>query len=322
MNTLVLRQTVDPEQSFRKLVSETRATCLDAIAGQDCPFDELVAAAGAPRDLSRNPLFDVLVVWQTDEPGAPNLPGLVTTAAPFDFPYSKFDLSFHFRRRAGQIVCQIEYATDLFDRESIDALFARLDALAATALAHPDRLVGTLPAMPSEERALVVEQFNATATPLHTRRTIVRPLLDSLAAAPAASAVLWDGAPLDYRAFTARAGAVARRLVAAGVQPGQVVGICARRSPEMLAAIHGILMAGAAYAPLGAGDPPARLAGMLEDLGRPVVLASAECRAQVESAAARVLDFNQAEEAAPLDLGSPDGLAYVLFTSGSTMRVR
>ena len=320
MNTLVLRQKVDPERSFRSLVAETRSTCLDAIASQDCPFDELVAAAGAPRDLSRNPLFDVLVVWQTDEPGAPSLPGLVTTPPRFDFPYSKFDASFHFRRRDGRIVCQIEYSTDLFDRESIDALFARLDALAAAALAYPDQPVGSLPAMSAGERALVVETFNATATPLETRRTIIRPLLDTLASTPAAPAVLWDGAPLDYRAFAARAGAVARRLVAAGVQPGQVVGVCARRAPEMLAAIHGILMAGAAYAPLGAVDPPARIAGMLEDLGRSVVVASPECRAQVEAAAARVIELNQTDEAAPLDLGSPEGLAYVLFTSGSTGR--
>ena len=320
VNTLVLRQKVDPARSFRKLVSEARSTCLDAIVGQDCPFDEVVTAAGAPRDLSRNPLFDVLVVWQTEEPGAPTFPGLVTKTARYEFPYSKFDVGFHFRRRAGRVVCLVEYSTDLFDRESIDAIFARLDALAAVALANPDGPVGDLPAMPSHERELVVERFNATAVPLDTRRTIVRPLLDTLRSAPSATAVLSDGEPLDYRAFTARAGAVARRLVAAGVQPGQIVAICAPRSPAMLAAIHGILMAGAAYAPLGAGDPPARLAGMLEDLGRPVILAAPECRAQVESAAARVLDLEQAGEGAPLDLGSPDGLAYVLFTSGSTGR--
>jgi len=97
-------------------------------------------------------------------------------------------------------------------------------------------------------------------------------------------------------------------------------GMRAANRPICSSPIHGILMAGAAYAPLGADDPPARLAGMLEDLGRPIVLAAAEYRAKVESGAARVLDLHDAGEAEPLDLGAPDGLAYVLFTSGSTGR--
>lgn len=168
---------------------------------------------------------------------------------------------------------------------------------------------------------LVVERFNTTATPLDTDRTITRLFLEKVAANPSAPAVLWGGEPpLDYRRFAARAGAVACRLIAAGVRPGQTVAVCARRSPDLLAAIHGILMAGAAYAPLGVDDPGTRLAGMLEDLGGPLVLATADCRAKLEGGGARVLDLEHAGEAEPLDLGSPKDLAYVLFTSGSTGR--
>ena len=254
---------------------------------------------GAPRDLGRNPLFDVLVVWQSGDMPLPDLPGLATRRVPFSFPFAKFDLGFYFQRRGDGIVCQIEYSTDLFETETIADLFARLDTLAAAVLDDPDRPVGELPVMPEAERALVVKRFNATATPLDTRRTIVRPFLDRVAAAPAAPAVLWDGGELlDYRRFAANAGAVARRLVAAGIRPGQTVAVCAPRSPELLAAIYGILMAGAAYAPLGADEPAARLSGILEDLGRPLVLASAECRSKVESGAARVLDL--------IDAGRPN----------------
>ncbi|HEY3381340.1 MAG TPA: amino acid adenylation domain-containing protein, partial [Vicinamibacterales bacterium] len=275
VNTLVLRQGIDPAATFRRLLSETRATCLQAIADQHCPFESLVEAAGAPRDLSRNPLFDVLVAWQSDELTPPNLPGLATRVTPITFPFAKFDLAFHFGRSGNRIVCQIEYSADLFDAATIGELFGRLETLTAGVLADPDAPVGRLQALSEAERALVVERFNATTRPLDTERTIVRPFLDRVAASPAAPAILWNGeAPLDYRRVAARAGAVARQLVAAGVRPGDTVAVCAPRSPDLLVAIYGILMAGAAYAPLGADQPAARIAAMLEDLGRPRVLAA------------------------------------------------
>ena len=320
VNTVVLRQTIDPAASFRRLLSSTSDTCREAIIDQDCPFDTLVDAVGVARDLGRNPLFDVLTIWQSEDTPPPVLPGMATSRAEIDFPFAKFDLGFYFSRREDRIMCRIEHSTDLFDTETIHALFARLDTLAAAVQADPDRPVSALAILPDAERALVVERFNATATPLDTRRTIMRLFLDRVAVAPSAPAILGCGTPLDYRRFAARAGAVARRLAAAGVRPGDTVAVCAPRSPDWLVAIYGILMAGAAYAPLGADDPAARVAGMLEDLGRPTVLATAECRAKVEGGAARVLDLNAAGEAEPLDLGAPGGLAYVLFTSGSTGR--
>jgi amino acid adenylation domain-containing protein len=322
VNTLVLRQTVDPAATFHTLLAETRATCLQAITDQHCPFEALVNAAGAPRDLSRNPLFDVLVVWQSDDMTPPSLSGLTTSAAPIHYPFAKFDLGFHFGRQDERIMCQIEYSADLFEKESIALLFARLDTLAAAVLVEPERQLGALPVLPAVERELVIERFNATAMLLDTRRTVVRPFLDRLAADPSAPAILWNGAPpLSYRCFAARSSALAQRLVAAGVRPEEMVAVCAPRSPELLIAIYGILMAGAAYAPLGTDQPAARIGGMLEDLGHPLVLATPDCRALVEGEGIRVLDLIIEEEATELlDLGAPDSLAYVLFTSGSTGR--
>ncbi|WP_158627977.1 non-ribosomal peptide synthetase [Azospirillum griseum] len=319
VNTLVLRQSIDPEAGFRRLLADTRGTCLHAVADQHCPFESLVEATGAPRDLGRNPLFDVLVVWQSDDGAPPSLPGLTTHSLPVSFPFAKFDLGFHFGRRGDRIICQLEHSADLFDADSAAALFARLEHLAAAVLADPDRRIRTLPILPDGERAQLA-RFNDTATPLDTRRSLTRLLLDQTARSPGAPALLWNGqAPLSYRDFAARAGAVARRLVAAGVKPGDSVAICAPRGPELLIGIHGILMAGAGYAPLGADQPPARLAGMLEDLGHPLVLTTADTRARLGESA-RCLDLSVDGVAEPLDLGGPDGLAYVLFTSGSTGR--
>ncbi|MEI8394797.1 MAG: amino acid adenylation domain-containing protein [Rhodospirillaceae bacterium] len=331
VNTLVLRQRIDPDAAFRAHLRAVREMCLEAMADQHCPFETLVEALGVPRDPSRNPLFDVLVVWQDDAEPPPALAGLKTVPVPFAYPFAKFDLSFHFSRRGSRIGLEIEYAADLFDSATIAAFTRRLEVLTRAALAAPDSALSALDFLPPEERTRVVETFNATARDLPIHRAIPELFLDQLRRTPDAPALLdADGAVLDYAGFAARAGAVAAALIAAGVRPGDRVALALRRSPEMMAAIHGILMTGAAYTPLDPDQAPARLIGMLEDLAlpngaKPVVLAPAELRPLLSGAAGLILEPPSASSpnaagASPLCRAESSDPAYILFTSGSTGR--
>lgn len=320
VNTLVLRQRVESAAPFAELLQGTRTTILEAIADQDCPFEALVDVVGVARNTGRNPLFDVLVAWQDSRPRPPALPGLEVSFAAAPFPYAKFDLGFHFYRDGDRIRAEVEYDTDLFDGEAVAALLRRLDALAAAALADPGRAVGTLPAMTAEEERLVVEGFNATAADLPVRRTVPEPFLEQVDTVGSAPAVLSAEATLSYAEFAAHAATVAQRLRKAGVTPGDVVALCARRSIDMLAGIHGILLAGAAYAPLDPDHPPRRRADMLADLGDPPVLTTPDCRGLFDGRRVVVLGPGRRPAAFRNDAVDPDALAYVIFTSGSTGR--
>ncbi len=318
VNTLALRQHIDAAATFRALLEKTRSTLLDALSDQDCPFQAVVDAVGAPRDTSRNPLFDVLAVWQDEDPRPPALPGVQATFVDIPFPYSKFDLEFYFQASGGGIRARVMYDADLFEAGTIAALLRRFEVLAAAAVANPDSPIEDLPWMPEEEARLVLDGFNATAVDLPVRQTAPQPFLAQTAARGDATAVLTDGETLTYRAFARRAGAVAAALAARGVEPGSVVAVCARRSVEMLAAIHGVLLAGAAYAPIDPDYPAARRAEILEDLGGPLVVASAECAGLFPPERVVAPD---AREADPVCRAlNPDELAYVIFTSGSTGR--
>jgi amino acid adenylation domain-containing protein len=320
VNTLVLRARIDPARPFRDLLDAARRSCLTAMADRDCPFEALVDALAPARDGTRNPLFDVLATWQDGPVAPPALPGLEVRLTEVPFPFAKFDLAFHFRREGAKLRVQIEYDADLFAAETVADLWRRLVGLADAALADPDGAVGDLPILSAEERRRVVEDFNATARDLPVRRTIPQPFLDRVAEAPTAPAVLTGAGSLDYAGFAARAAAVAARLRAAGVRPGDVVGLCARRSAGMLAGIHGILLAGAAYAPFDPDHPEARRRDMLEDLGDPPVLVAPDCRDRF--AGRRTIDLPPDDATAPPVNAArdPDGLAYVIFTSGSTGR--
>lgn len=319
VNTLVLRQRIDPSASLRDHLTSSLTTLLEAIVDQDCPFEALVEAAGAPRDTSRNPLFEVLAVWQDGNISTLELPGLRVTPVDAPFPFAKFDLGFYFVHQGDAIGVQVEFDRDLFDRASVESMLEHFKHLLDQALDDPDQPLSALEVMDPAERELVIDGFNATELDLFSERTIPEPCLTQCAATPEAAAVHWGEETLSYQAFVARAAGVAARLQANGVKPGQVVALCARRSPEMLIGIHGILLAGGAYAPLDPDHPESRRADMLEDLGDPLILASEETVGLF--AGRRVLTLSGAETAPPAPPSSrPRDLAYVIFTSGSTGR--
>ena len=128
VNTLVLRTDTSGDPSFRDLVGRVRATNLAAYSHQDLPFERLVEVLNPARSLSHHPLFQVMLTLQ-DEPAADlALPGLTSRVEPVAMASAKFDLSLDLVERRGAdgtpagIAGDVEYATDLFDRATIEAL--------------------------------------------------------------------------------------------------------------------------------------------------------------------------------------------------------
>ncbi|MDR3436285.1 non-ribosomal peptide synthetase [Telmatospirillum sp.] len=319
VNDVVLRQEIDPDLSFARHLETTREKLLEAMADQDVPFEEILhALPGGTHDGQHNPLFEVLVVWQDDPPAMPAIAGLSVVPVELAIPFAKFDLTFHFQRSGDDLRCYLEYNTDLYNDDSIDALAARLEQLAETLpTTGPLRDMPLL--LPTEQERLRV--FNDTSRPLPSGRTIPEPFLERVALAPEAPALLASGRQLDYATFAGLAAGLARRLGDAGVKPGDVVAVVMRRSADMLIAIHGILLAGAAYCPIDPDLPAARRQAMREDLGDPWFVADADATSDLPAhrlIAAATDDDVLADPPRPST--DPHGLAYVLFTSGSTGR--
>jgi amino acid adenylation domain-containing protein len=318
VHTLVLRQSIDPTATFRTLLNQTRSTLLDAVSNQDCPFETVVDAVNAPRDTSRNPLFDVLAVWQDNNSDLSHFLGTSAKPVEFPFPFSKFDLEFYFQAFAEGVHAYAVFDTDLFEATTIEALLRRFEVITAAALQNPDAPISDLPWMSEDEAAQVVHGFNSTAVEVPDRQTIPQPFLAQVARNGNATAVITSNQSLTYTAFARRAAHVAEQLARCGVKPGSVVAVCAHRSLEMLAAIHGILLAGAAYAPIDPDYPEARRAKILEDLGEPPIVAAADCAVLFPQDRVLVPASGESELVNRAD--DPDALAYVIFTSGSTGR--
>ncbi len=169
VNTLVLRTDVSGEPAVRELLARARETVLAAFAHQDLPFERVVEALAPPRDPSRTPLFQVMLVLQNaaDELGELRLPGLALRPLETVDDVAKFDLTLGFaagpRGLEGTWSCTWSYNRDLFDRTTVARLAGHFAALVAAILAAPERRIAELPLLADGERAQLVREWNATA---------------------------------------------------------------------------------------------------------------------------------------------------------------
>jgi amino acid adenylation domain-containing protein/non-ribosomal peptide synthase protein (TIGR01720 family) len=326
VNTLVLRTSVTGGTTFAELVEQVRETDLAAFSHADVPFESVVERLNPTRSVARNPLFQVMVGHHTGTDWLA-LPDLTAEPVPFRATTAKFDLVFSFAEhaRTGRLDCRLEYATDLFDRETVVGLGERLTRLLAAVTADPSARLDGVDLLTDAERRQVVEGFNATARVV-PELTMPELFARCVAAKPDADAVVDEAVTWTYAQLDARSNRIARLLRAHGVDTGDVVALAVPRSAEMVAAVLAVVKLGAAYLPLDLSHPADRLAYMLGDAGARLVLATESVSGKIPDAAADVVLLDL-PGVVPADGSPPDtrpfGLdttAYVIYTSGSTGR--
>lgn len=325
VNTLVLRVDCSGAPSFRELMTRTQQVACDALAHQDVPFDRLVEELRPARDPSRNPLFQVMFEY-SETPTVPSaFAGLLLSAVRGHQGTAMFDLLLTVEPEGDRLACRLEYNTDLFDADTIRRMRGHYLTLLESGLADPDRPVGTLPLLTPAERQQIVVEWNQTRAD-YPRDCCIHQLVEAqVARTPEAVAVVADGEEWTYRRLNERANRLAHHLRGLGVGPGVLVGVCLRRSAEMIIGVLGILKAGGAYVPLDPNYPADRLAFLLEDTQAPVILTQQPLRDRVPQTAAQVVCLDAIDDVLarqsgdnPADPGDPERLAYVIYTSGST----
>jgi amino acid adenylation domain-containing protein len=329
-NTLPLRTQVSGDLSFRGLLGRVREAALEAYAHQDVPFERLVEELKIDRTPGRPPLIQSLVgVW--DEPLADlGLPGVAAASLDLQTRSAKLDLTLRFSEASEEGVeeglgMQAEYSTDLFDSTTIERLLDHLGRLLAVAAADPGRRLDELPLAGESEMHQLLCEWNDTAYPA-AQGTLHGLLARQAERTPDAAAVEAGGERLTFRELDERANRLAWALRRQGVGRESRVGVFLPRSLDAVAAIFGVLKAGAAFVPLDPNAPPARLGAILGEAGVAVVLTQESLRAALPAGrfATLCLDTQAAEIAAsraPEEEEEIAGsLAYVLYTSGSTGR--
>ncbi len=325
VNTLVLRGDLSGDPRFAEHLSRVRTETLAAYAHQDLPFEKLVEELAPARNLSHTPLFQVVFVLQNAPMGTLALPGLKLSPMAREASAAKFDLVLALTETADGLAGFLEYDAELFDATTIQHLVERFERLLACAVGDPERRVGELPLLAAAERHQLVVEWNATATGYPRDVTLAELFAWRAARHPGRPALSYGGVELTYAELARRAGCVASLLSRRGVAPGDLVAIAMERSASMVAALLGIVEAGAAYLPLDAGYPQERLELMLSDSGTALLLADGPSAARLTAAGVEAVVVDgiaggPAEEGSAI-AAPPAGaasLAYVIYTSGST----
>ncbi|HVR99450.1 MAG TPA: amino acid adenylation domain-containing protein, partial [Thermoanaerobaculia bacterium] len=322
VNTLALRADLSGDPSFRGLLARVRQMSLDAYAHQDLPFERLVEELQPVRDLSRNPVFQVMFTLQNAPRTVTEMAELTLSPLSGEGGTAKFDLLLSLQEGEDGIRGGLEYNTDLFDEATAVRLLSRFERLLAAVVEDPERRLSQLPAWTEPERHQMLMEWNDSPAVAETGKTLHELFAAQSERTPEAVAVVWGEERWTYRQLARRAGQMARRLVEQGVGPEVRVGVCARRSPDLVAALLGILEAGGAYVPLDPSYPAERLAFMLADAGVRVLLTERGLLPGLPVEAVPTLCLEEVELGADALRSAPRSgpahLAYVIYTSGST----
>ena len=324
LNMLVLRTDLSGNPTFRELLGRVREVTLGAYANQDAPFEKLVEVLQPSRDLSRSPLFQVMLEVSPMEE-ALELSGLSVSPLEFDSGTAQYDLAIHLHEEAEGLAGYFEYNTDLFDGPAIDKLAGHFQALLGSIVSNPGQRISDLPFLSGEERHQLLAGWNNTQVD-YPRHACIHQLIEAqVERTPDVVSVVFEDQELTYRQLNGRANQVAHYLRKLNVGPEVCVGIYIERSLDMIVGLLGILKAGGAYLPLDHTYPAELIAYMVQDARIPVLLTQARFVKNLPEHQARVVQLDAewhkiaAESEQNVHSGvTADNLSYLMYTSGST----
>ncbi|OZB63125.1 MAG: hypothetical protein B7X31_06745 [Thiomonas sp. 13-66-29] len=328
VNLLPIRIATDPEHDAASLILQARTAVLDAYDHQGVSFGSLLKHLQLPRDPGRLPLVSALFNLDARiEPSAFAPTGL--KAEIFSNPRSaeNFEVYLNVTQDAEGLLLECQYKTALFDQATVRRwleLYRAALQRCSTDASQP--LAAVLAPTVAEQAQLAA--WNATSRPYPRDLRLSDLLLRGMRQNADATALVFEGQVVSYRELQSRAWQLAMALRAQGAGPGVLVGVCLERGIDLVVALVGVVLSGAAYVPLDPGLPTERLAGMAEDARLALLVTRRAEHAALGAACGPachvlLLDAPFGEPATvdePSLLGSATDPAYVIFTSGSTGR--
>ncbi len=323
VNILAIRGRPESSKKFSSYLEEVKEQFLEGLANQQYPFEELIDSIDVERDLSRNPLFDtVLVVQNVDSSEAIAEFGVIR---PYRLSNSiaKFDITLSVVESEERLHLDFEYATGLFKEETIIRFSEHLKRVVELVVGDSNQKICDIDLLGESEREHLLYEFNDTDADYPKDRCIHELFEEQALRIPQNVALCCEGREWTYGELDEKSNRLARRLHEDySVGPDVLVGLYMDRSLEMIVGILGILKTGGAYVPLDPTYPTDRIRFMIGDVGMNIVLSKSDGVVELPEEVT-FLDLQKrssyAEDSTPLPKsGSPSNLAYCLYTSGST----
>ena len=328
-NTLILRNDFGGDPGFSELLRRVRQVTLDAYRNQDLAIEEVLRALQIARRSDGNPLFRIMFILQNASIETARFPGLSTRRLEIDPKVARFDITLELVEADGRFTGFFEYATDLFDAATIEAMAAQFKSLLKAVIADPEQRISRLPLLTEAERRQLLATGRGVPANFTTSGNLSERFDRQARTTPNAIAVADGRASLSYRELARRSQAIARLLAREGIGPESVVALLADRGPDLLAAMIGVQRAGAAFLNLDPDQPPARLTTILGSSCARMLLTGRARSAMVEMLLAPLVEripvaeledtiASASSKPARAARRAASSLAYLIYTSGSS----
>ncbi|AGC75288.1 non-ribosomal peptide synthetase [Nonlabens dokdonensis] len=337
VNTLVLRNQVDPKESFIDFFKKIKESTLEAYSYQSYPFDKLVRDLNLTRDISRNAIFDVMLTIENifeEDTGHKLEEEKVNQISDKGFIMSKVDIDITFKEIGDYLLLNIDYNSDVYDRDVIQGFISHYKSLLSEVLTFPEKEVGTINYLTLGEQNKLLFEWNSTDVDYPRDKTIYEMFESQVENVPDNIALVYEDKELTYNELNERSNELARHIRSSyrertgnDLKPDTLIALCLDRSLEMIIGILGVLKAGGAYVPIDPDYPQDRIDYILEDTEAALVLSQRGVFKDRSTSLPEdrvvyidlIEGFYQKEQPSNLPRYSrPTDLAYVIYTSGTT----
>ncbi|BEV02805.1 amino acid adenylation domain-containing protein [Chryseobacterium gambrini] len=311
VNTIVLNSVLDSEKDtlvdiFRKV----KESFTKAFTHQDYPFDLLIENLQLPQDTSRNPLFDITVVFQDFVDNESNI-AQSDEIEEIGFTQRAFDINFEFINKGSFLEMVTTFNVDIYDKETIISFINHFKQVLHQFVGTSDTPLKSLDYIDAHEMA-ILDSFNCTEVTYPSGETIISLFEKQVLRTPDQTAVIYEDTSLSYSELNARSNQLAHYLREKySIQGDDLISIQLPRSERMLVAILGILKSGGAYVPIAIDYPQERIDFILNDT---------QAKANIDESF--LLEFESLKETYSTENVNsnikPDHLAYIIYTSGTT----
>ncbi|MEN5196993.1 amino acid adenylation domain-containing protein [Sphingobacterium faecium] len=321
-NTLAIRSRPLGSKRFLDYASEIKDICLEAFDHQNYPFEELVSDLNSERTMGRNPLFDILFVLQNMTSEEFTIGDLDVNYFPIRSKHSKFDISLTTLERDSKITMLFEYKTSLFNLSTIQSMGRQFVYILETLSKNIELVIKDITLVPQQELLDEITTFNNTYNFYPKNKTVIHLLEEQSRLFPQSEALVFGNYQISYSEFSKKVDLFASFLLSEGIGKGDLVGLIARRSADLVAAIYGILKISAAYLPIDPSYPSERIDYVVKDSNLKYILFDEEFKARKKmyrgSSFGSALSSKRKINLENYGLPRPNDLAYIIYTSGST----
>ncbi|SFB45422.1 non-ribosomal peptide synthetase [Clostridium frigidicarnis] len=322
-NTIVINQEMDGDSDFLMTMENTKRSVMEGFQYQACPFDIVINQLNIEKDLSRNPLFQVMFSYQSNMEWELESGGLKFDELKSVYNRTAmFDLKFEFIESEEKINCSIDYNVDLFYSDTIEKMAANFINILKDVINNPKVNLKNINMLDKEEKERIIHKFNNTNVDYPDNKTIHQLFEEQVQRTPDNIALVFNGENMTYKELNNKSNYVATSLIANGVGNGDNVAIMANRGFEMIIGMIAILKEGGAYVPIDPEYPHSRKEYIVKNSDVSLVLTCKECKHKktIGNCKEVLIDLDHTDdhyfENLNINKDSKE-FAYTIYTSGS-----